>query len=91
LIGRPLRERSRAIVGRIYRETGGRLPVLAAGGMFTGADVFAAVGAGATLVQTYTGFVYRGPAMARRVNEELVAVMARHGVRTLDEVRGKAP
>jgi dihydroorotate dehydrogenase len=88
LSGRPLRERSRVVVGRIYRETGGKLPIIAAGGIFTGADVFAAVMAGATLVQTYTGFVYRGPGMAERVKRELVAVMERQGVGSLDEVRG---
>jgi dihydroorotate dehydrogenase len=88
LSGRPLRERSREVVRRIYRETGGKLPIIAAGGIFTGADVFAAVMAGATLVQAYTGFVYRGPAMAERVKRELVKVMEREGVGSLDEVRG---
>lgn len=61
LSGRPLRERSREVVRRIHRETGGQLPIIAAGGIFTGGDALAAVAAGATLVQTYTGFVYRGP------------------------------
>jgi dihydroorotate dehydrogenase len=40
------------------------------------------------LVQTYTGFVYRGPGMAERVKRELVMVMERQGVGSLDEVRG---
>jgi dihydroorotate dehydrogenase len=89
LSGRPLRERSREIVRRIHCRTEGKLPIIAAGGIFTGADAFAAIAAGATLVQTYTGFVYRGPAMAQRVKQELVTLMERQGVRSLDEVRGK--
>ncbi|MEA2513566.1 MAG: dihydroorotate dehydrogenase [Thermomicrobiales bacterium] len=88
LSGRPLRERSREVVRRIHRETGGRVPIIAAGGIFTGADVLASVAAGATLVQTYTGFVYRGPGMAERVKQELVTLMERQGIRSLDEVRG---
>ncbi|HEY7036299.1 MAG TPA: quinone-dependent dihydroorotate dehydrogenase [Thermomicrobiales bacterium] len=88
LSGRPLRERSREVVGRIYRETDGKLPIIAAGGIFTGADVLASVAAGATLVQTYTGFVYRGPGMAERVKRELVELMEQQGVGALDEVRG---
>jgi dihydroorotate dehydrogenase len=90
LSGRPLRERSREVVTRIHRETGGQLPIIAAGGIFTGADVLAAIAAGATLVQTYTGFVYRGPGMAERVKRELVALMEQQGIRSLDEVRGTA-
>jgi dihydroorotate dehydrogenase len=88
LSGRPLRERSRAVVRRIYQRTNGQLPIIAAGGIFTGTDVLAATKAGATLVQTYTGFVYRGPGMAERVKKELVSLMDRDGIRSLDQVRG---
>jgi len=88
LSGRPLRERSRAVVRRIYQRTSGLLPIIAAGGIFTGADVLAAIQSGATLVQTYTGFVYRGPGMAERVKEELVMAMEREGIRSLDDIRG---
>jgi dihydroorotate dehydrogenase len=88
LSGRPLRERSREVVGRIHRETNGELPIIAAGGILSGADVLASIAAGATLVQTYTGFVYRGPAMAERVKRELVMLMEQQGIGTLEEVRG---
>jgi dihydroorotate dehydrogenase len=89
LSGRPLRERSRAVIHRIHQRTNGQLPIIAAGGIFTGADVLAATRAGATLVQAYTGFIYRGPGMAERVKKELVALMDREGIRSLDEVRGR--
>lgn len=88
LSGRPLRARSRAVVRRIYQRTNGQLPIIAAGGIFTGADVLAATKAGATLVQTYTGFIYRGPSMAKHVKQELVELMDKQGIKSLDEVRG---
>lgn len=90
LSGRPLREPSREIVRRICNRTSGQLPIIAAGGIFTGDDVYAAIAAGASLVQTYTGFVYRGPAMAKRVKTELVARMEREGVSRLDQLRGSS-
>jgi dihydroorotate dehydrogenase len=61
LSGRPLFERSTAIVRMIARKTSGKLPILAVGGIFTAEDVRRKLDAGATLVQVYTGFVYRGP------------------------------
>ena len=89
LSGKPLRRRSLAVVRRIYQQTGGRLPIIAAGGISTGADALAAIAAGATLVQAYTGFIYEGPAMARRAKQEMVALLDRWGAASLDEVRGQ--
>ena len=76
------------MVRRIYRRTGGQLPIIAAGGIFTGGDVLAAIAAGATLVQAYTGFIYEGPGMARRAKQELVELLDRRGIASVDEVRG---
>jgi dihydroorotate dehydrogenase len=74
-------------VRRIARETRGKLPIVAAGGIATGADVVAAISAGATVAQTYTGFVYRGPAMARDVAVEIDQELDRIGVTSLAELR----
>ncbi len=88
LSGKPLAQRSLAVVRRIYRQTGGQLPIIAAGGISTGADALAAIAAGATLVQAYTGFIYEGPGMARHARRELVELLDRRGIASLDEVRG---
>ncbi|HEX6513061.1 MAG TPA: quinone-dependent dihydroorotate dehydrogenase, partial [Chloroflexota bacterium] len=61
LSGRPLRDRSTKVVAFIYRHTGGKLPIVAAGGVATAQDALAKLQAGACLVQLYTGFVYEGP------------------------------
>jgi dihydroorotate dehydrogenase len=61
LSGRPLGERSLEVLRHIARLAGGRLAVIAAGGVFTAQDVRRRQDAGADLIQVYTGLVYRGP------------------------------
>jgi dihydroorotate dehydrogenase len=67
LSGRPLAARARQVVAFVHRETGGRLPVIGVGGILDPADGTALLDAGASLVQLYTGFVYRGPGLVRAV------------------------
>lgn len=79
LSGAPLRDLSTEVVARIYRSTGGRLPIIGVGGVFTSADAFRKIAAGATLVQAYTGFVYGGPGFARSIVEGLAAILSEQG------------
>jgi dihydroorotate dehydrogenase len=69
LSGRPLFKASTAVLARLARALAGRVPLVGVGGILSGADARAKVDAGASLVQVYTGFIYRGPqliAEARR-------------------------
>jgi dihydroorotate dehydrogenase len=61
LSGAPLRERATAVVRGLSEKLAGELPVIAAGGVMSGADACEKLAAGASLVQIYTGFIYRGP------------------------------
>ena len=65
LSGRPLTERARKIVHFVHEETGGRLPVIGVGGIVEADDAARMFDAGASLIQLYTGFIYRGPALVR--------------------------
>lgn len=67
LSGAPLAARSTAVVRAIHDRTGGRLPVIGVGGVAGPDDVRAKLDAGATLVQVYTGLVYEGPGLVRRI------------------------
>jgi dihydroorotate dehydrogenase len=67
LSGGPLAERSRQVVARIYALTGGRLPIIAVGGIMSSADAQGALEAGASLVQIFTGLIYRGPGLVKEV------------------------
>ena len=65
LSGRPLTERARKIVHFVHEETGGRLPIIGVGGIVEPDDAARMFDAGASLIQLYTGFIYRGPALVR--------------------------
>jgi dihydroorotate dehydrogenase len=88
LSGRPLRERSTAIIRHIYRQTAGTLPIIGVGGVFNAADAWEKIAAGASLVQAYTGLVFEGPSLARDVVEGLIARLGRTGLNSLQEAVG---
>lgn len=71
LSGAPLTTRSSAIVVRLARALSGAVPIIGVGGIMRGADARAKLDAGASLVQVYTGLIYRGP---RLVSECIDAV-----------------
>ncbi len=73
LSGRPLRDRSTAMVSYICRKTGGKLPIIGVGGVMDPLDALAKLEAGAALVQVYTGLVYAGPSLVKRINRALLA------------------
>jgi dihydroorotate dehydrogenase len=73
LSGAPLRERSTQIVNYIARATTGRLPIIGVGGIVDAAAAAEKLDAGATLVQVYTGMIYRGPFFAADIARALAA------------------
>jgi dihydroorotate dehydrogenase len=73
LSGRPLFERAVKVVGRIHRQAGDRLPVIGVGGIAGSDDALRMLEAGAALVQIYSGLIYQGPALVRRIARALAA------------------
>jgi dihydroorotate dehydrogenase len=71
LSGRPLTERALKVVDFVHRESGGALPVIGVGGIMAPDDALRLLDAGASLVQVYTGFIYRGPGLVRAINRRL--------------------
>ena len=67
LSGLPLKRRSTEIVEYIYQKTNGQIPIIASGGIFTFADAKEKFDAGASLVQVWTGFIYEGPAIVKKI------------------------
>ncbi|HET7321972.1 MAG TPA: quinone-dependent dihydroorotate dehydrogenase, partial [Longimicrobiaceae bacterium] len=86
--GAPLTNRALEVVSRIYRFTEGRVPIVGVGGIASADDAWARIRAGASLLQLYTGFVYGGPLLPRRINRGLLARLRREGLRSLDEAVG---
>jgi dihydroorotate dehydrogenase len=74
------------IVEEIRGHVGSGLAINACGGISTGDDALAALWAGANTVQLYTGFVYRGPGVARGINRRLLRFMEGHGIPSAGEI-----
>jgi dihydroorotate dehydrogenase len=90
LSGAPLRARSNEVISFIYRATDGRLPIIGVGGVFTAHDAWEKIRAGASLIQLYTGFIYEGPGVAKRINAGLREILKRDGFGSLDDAIGCA-
>jgi dihydroorotate dehydrogenase len=67
LSGAPLRELSEAILKDVVRRVAGQIPIVSAGGILSGEDAKRRLDLGATLVQIYTGLVYRGPGLLKEI------------------------
>lgn len=79
LSGAPLAALARQRLADFHRATGGAVPLVAAGGIDSGAEAYARIRAGASLVQLYTALVYEGPGLPRRILADLDALLARDG------------
>ncbi|MEM9218186.1 MAG: quinone-dependent dihydroorotate dehydrogenase [Cyanobacteria bacterium P01_F01_bin.150] len=90
LSGQPVRQRSTDIIRFIYRETQGDLPIIGVGGIFTAEDAWDKITAGASLVQVYTGWIYEGPWMIKRIVESLINKLEQSKLTHLSEAVGLA-
>lgn len=74
LSGKTVRGRSTEVIRYLHKKSEGQFPIIGVGGIFTAKDALEKLKAGASLVQVYTGFVYEGPAMVKRINKVLATV-----------------
>ncbi|MGF1641496.1 MAG: quinone-dependent dihydroorotate dehydrogenase [Rhodospirillales bacterium] len=89
LSGRPLLAPSTAVLAQLYRLTEGRLPLIGVGGVAGGADAYAKIRAGASLVQLYTALVYEGPRLVARTGRELARLLRADGLASVAEAVGR--
>jgi len=71
LSGKTVTSRSNEVIRYLNKKLNGQLPIIGVGGVFTAQDALDKIEAGATLVQVYTGFIYEGPAMVKKINKQL--------------------
>lgn len=69
--GLPVKEKATDVIRYIHQKSNGKIPIIAAGGIFTAQDAKEKLDAGASLVQVYTGFIYEGPGIARNICQGL--------------------
>ena len=83
LSGAPLFEPSTRMLRRMYELTGGNIPLIGVGGIGGGADAYAKIRAGASLVQLYSAMIFEGPGLINRVKHELAVLLKRDGFTNL--------
>lgn len=88
LSGRPLMAPSTALLAEMRRLTAGRLTLIGAGGIASGADAYAKIRAGAAAVQLYSALVYHGPGLVGRIKAELAALLKADGHRCVADAVG---
>jgi dihydroorotate dehydrogenase len=86
--GAPVRQKSTEVIRFIHKQTGGSLPIIGVGGIFTADDAWEKITAGASLIQVYTGWTYNGPWMVDRILTGLLAKLAARGLTSIGEAIG---
>ena len=89
LSGRPVFNRSTAMLARIYQATDGKIPLIGIGGIDSPETALAKIEAGATLLQLYTGLIYEGPGLIGRIKTRLADEARRAGPGGLASIRGR--
>ncbi len=89
LSGDPLHEISNNIIKKFYKELKNKIPIIGVGGVNSGKSAYEKILAGASLLQLYTGFVYRGPSAAKDIKKELIQILKTEGIKNIKDVVGK--
>ncbi|MGI2905111.1 quinone-dependent dihydroorotate dehydrogenase [Tolypothrix sp. VBCCA 56010] len=87
--GVPLGDRSTEIIRFIAAQTQGKMPIIGVGGIFSPEDAWEKIIAGASLIQVYTGWIYEGPFMVRRILQGLLSKLEQNGLNSISEAVGK--
>ncbi len=90
LSGRPITAMVTKFIAHIYQITHGRLPIIGVGGIFTAQDAYDKIKAGANAIQIYTGWVFEGPGAVKRINQGLLRLLERDGLKHIAEAVGRA-
>jgi dihydroorotate dehydrogenase len=86
--GAPLFDAATDMLRAVYRASGGKLTLIGVGGVSSGAQAYAKICAGASLVQLYTGLVYEGPGLVKRMKRDLAALLRADGFKHISEAVG---
>ena len=89
LSGKPLYQLSNNMIKNFYKELKNKIPIIGVGGVNSGKSAYDKIVAGASLLQLYTGFVYRGPSTAKEIKKELIEILKAEGIKNIEEAVGK--
>ena len=90
LSGEPLQKISTIMIRKFYKELKGKIPIIGVGGVNSGKSAYEKILAGASLLQLYTGFVYRGPSTAKDIKKELIHIIKTEGIKNIKDAIGQS-
>ena len=89
LSGEPLQQISTNMIKKFYKQLNGKIPIIGVGGINSGKSAYEKIIAGASLLQLYTSFVYRGPSVAKNIKKELIQILKAEGINNIKDAVGK--
>ncbi|XP_055700433.1 dihydroorotate dehydrogenase (quinone), mitochondrial [Phlebotomus papatasi] len=90
LSGAPLSDMATKAISHMYRKTGGKIPIIGVGGIFSGKDAYEKILAGSSAVQIYTSFALHGPPLVNKIKRELDEILQKNGFKNVAEAKGMA-
>ena len=88
LSGKPLENKSNVLINKFYKNLKNKIKIIGVGGVDSGKSAFEKIINGASLVQLYTGMVYKGPNIAFKISDELSDILEKKGIKNISEVIG---
>lgn len=89
LSGTVLKEKSNDVCRNFYKLTKGQIPIIGAGGISTAEDAYERIKSGASLIQLYTAMIYKGPDIAKNINDGLLTLIEKDGFKNINDAVGK--
>jgi len=88
LSGRPIADMSTKVIAHLYKESAGSIPIIGVGGIFTPEDAYEKIKKGASLIEVYTGLVYKGPSIATNIKKGLAKLLEKDGFDHISQAIG---
>jgi len=89
LSGEPLQQISTNMIKKFYKQLNGKIPIIGVGGVNSGKSAYEKIIAGASLLQLYTGLVYKGPSIVKDIKNELIQILKVEGLNNIKDAIGK--
>ena len=88
LSGKPLQQISTDMIKKFYKQLNGKIPIIGVGGVNSGKSAYEKITAGASLLQLYTGLVYKGPLLVKNIKKELIQILKSEGLNNIKDAVG---
>ena len=88
LSGKPLEKKSNELINKFYKILKNKIKIIGVGGVDSGQSVYQKIINGASLVQLYTGMIYKGPSIVSKINEELINILENERVKNISDIVG---